>query len=94
MAALAKSEQPFLTDVKTLRERARKNMGTGAVTGTYRGDVKVAVDILQSVLATELVCVLRYTQHAIVATGLASSDAMRIWPASSAIRSCLTSSSR
>ncbi len=72
MAALAKSEQPFLTDVKTLRERARKNMETGAVTGTYRGDVKVAVDILQSVLATELVCVLRYTQHAIVATGLAS----------------------
>ena len=64
--------EPFLTDVKTLREPARRHMEKGAVSRTYVGDVDRTVDILQTVLATELVCVLRYTQHSIVATGLAS----------------------
>ena len=64
--------QPFLTDVKTLRERARKNIANGAVTFTYQGDVKKTIDILQAVLATEIVCVLRYTMHAVAATGISS----------------------
>src|SRR6516165_3987446 len=68
----AKTDQPFLTDVKTLRERARQHVETGAVTRTYGGDAGKTIEILQAVLATELVCVLRYTQHAIMATGLAS----------------------
>ena len=67
-----KNAQPFLSDVKTLRERARREIEKGAVTDTYIGDVARTIDIRQSVLATELVCVMRYTQHAIVATGLAS----------------------
>jgi bacterioferritin len=68
----SKTTQPFLTDVKTLRERARKNLGGGAVTSTYQGDVKKTIDILQAVLATEIVCVLRYTMHAVAATGISS----------------------
>ena len=68
----SKSSQPFLTDVKTLRERARKNIAEGAVTFTYQGDVKKTIDILQAVLATEIVCVLRYTMHAVAATGISS----------------------
>ncbi|HEY2709186.1 MAG TPA: ferritin-like domain-containing protein [Caulobacteraceae bacterium] len=67
-----KAAKPFLSDVKTLREQARKHIDRGAVTKSYAGDVKQTIDILQSVLATELVCVLRYTQHSIVATGLSS----------------------
>jgi bacterioferritin len=66
------ANKPFLTDVKTLRERARKNLETGNVTASYRGDVKQAIEILQSVLATEIVCVLRYTMHAVAATGISS----------------------
>src|SRR5882762_6874013 len=66
------NSQPFLTDVKTLRERARKNISSGGVTFTYQGDVKKTIDILQAVLATEIVCVLRYTMHAVAATGLSS----------------------
>ncbi len=66
------NSQPFLTDVKTLRERARKNIASGVVTFTYEGDVKKTIEILQSVLATEIVCVLRYTMHAVAATGLSS----------------------
>jgi bacterioferritin len=66
------AEQPFLTDVQSLRQRARAQMETGVVTESYGGDAARTIEILQSVLATELVCVLRYTQHSIVATGLAS----------------------
>ena len=67
-----KNQQPFLTDVKTLRERARADIENGPVTPTYEGDVKQTIDILQTVLATEIVCVLRYTMNAVRATGLAS----------------------
>jgi bacterioferritin len=68
----AKSKEPFLSDIKTLREKARQSIGKGAVTQNYGGDVKQAIDILQSVLATELVCVLRYTMHYVAATGISS----------------------
>ncbi|MGO9933176.1 MAG: bacterioferritin [Steroidobacteraceae bacterium] len=64
--------KPFLTDVKELRERARKNIASGGVTYTYQGDVKTTIEILQTVLATEIVCVLRYTMHAVAATGISS----------------------
>ncbi len=64
--------KPFLTDVLTLRARARENLDDGAVTSTYRGDVQKTIDILQSVLATEIVCVLRYSMHAIAAAGISS----------------------
>ena len=63
---------PFLTDVKTLRARARKDISDGALTPNYKGDPKRTVAILQSVLATEIVCVLRYTMHSITATGISS----------------------
>ena len=66
------SGKPFLTDVKTLRDRARKHISSGVVTTTYGGDVEKTIDILQAVLATEIVCVLRYTMHAVTATGISS----------------------
>src|ERR1700738_1994134 len=66
------TSKPFLTDIKTLRERARSNIASGGVTFTYKGDVKKTIEILQSVLATEIVCVLRYTMHAIAAQGISS----------------------
>jgi bacterioferritin len=68
----ASSVKPFLSDVQTLRARARQNMSDGAVSKTYGGDVARTIEILQSVLATEIVCVLRYTMHAITAKGIAS----------------------
>ncbi len=71
-----KTSEPFLTDVKTLRERARKELEKGAVTPSYEGDVEQTIAILQNVLATEIVCVLRYTMHSIAATGI-SSDSVK-----------------
>jgi bacterioferritin len=72
MAKQNPGSKPFLTDVKTLRDRARKNLGEGAVTTSYEGDVNKTIEILQTVLATEIVCVLRYTMHAVAATGISS----------------------
>jgi bacterioferritin len=72
MNSASKTAQPFLTDVKELRRRARKHLESGNITETYGGDVKQAIEILQNVLATEIVCVLRYTMHSIAATGIAS----------------------
>jgi bacterioferritin len=68
----AASNKPFLTDVRTLRERARQQLDTGALTPTYKGDVHQTIALLQNVLATEIVCVLRYTMHAIAAQGISS----------------------
>jgi len=72
MPDISGTSKPFLTDVMTLRARARQHLETGDITSTYVGDVKRAIDILQSVLATEIVCVLRYTMHSISATGISS----------------------
>lgn len=66
------NNQPFLTDVQELRSRARTSLDKGAVTPDYQGDVQQTIDILQSVLATEIVCVLRYTMNAVAATGISS----------------------
>jgi len=64
--------QSFLSDVKTLRERARQHLEGGAIGNNYEGDVKKTIEILQAVLATEIVCTLRYSQHAIAAHGISS----------------------
>ena len=63
---------PFLTDVSTLRERARQQMDAGAVTQNYGADPKVVVEMLNAALATEIVCVLRYKRHYFMAQGIAS----------------------
>jgi bacterioferritin len=63
-------QQPFLTDVKTLRERARQHIKQGAVTSTYGGDTTTAIEVLNDALATEIVCVLRYKRHYFMAQGI------------------------
>lgn len=64
------SSQPFLTDVKTLRERARQHIEQGAVTGSYQGDLETVVKLLNEALATEIVCILRYKRHYYTASGI------------------------
>ena len=69
-----KAATPFLTDVRTLRERARLHINEGAVTESYGGDTKTACKILNDALATEIVCVLRYKRHYFMATGIHSAS--------------------
>lgn len=65
-------ENAPLTDVQTLRSRARQHIDDGAVTSTYRADRNVVLKMLNDALATELVCVLRYRRHYFMAKGLES----------------------
>ena len=64
------AENTFLTDVKTLRERARRHIEQGAVTEGYKADRKVVLKLLDEALATEIVCVLRYRRHYFMADGI------------------------
>jgi bacterioferritin len=63
-------KQPFLTDIKTLRTRARQHIENGAVTDGYRADRKTVIRVLNEALATEIVCVLRYKRHYFMADGI------------------------
>jgi bacterioferritin len=65
----------FLTDIKTIRERAREQVDAGPITDAYGADRERVIEVLNEALATELVCVLRYKRHYYMATGLASSAA-------------------
>ena len=64
------ADRPFLTDVKTLRERARQHIERGAVTEGYKADRDTVLRLLNEALATEIVCVLRYKRHYFTATGI------------------------
>lgn len=64
------NDHPFLTDIEELRRRAREDMQKGAVTSTYGRDLGQAINILNRVLASELVCVLRYKRHFFMAQGI------------------------
>jgi bacterioferritin len=68
--AKAVPEKPFLSDIKTLRERARQHIENGAVTEGYRADRDTVVKLLNEALATEIVCVLRYKRHYFMASGI------------------------
>lgn len=63
-------QRPFLTDIQELRRRAREHMEQGAVTSGYKADRQAVIRILNEVLATEIVCVLRYKRHYYMATGI------------------------
>jgi bacterioferritin len=66
----------MLTDIQTLRKRARKHIEEGAVTRGYGADRKEVIRLLNEALATELVCVLRYKRHYFMAKGI-HSDAVK-----------------
>ena len=64
------AKKKFLTDIKTLRSRARKHIEQGAVTQGYGGDRETVLKLLNEALATEIICVLRYKRHFYMASGI------------------------
>lgn len=63
-------DKPFLTDISTIRARARQHIERGAVTPGYQADRETVVKLLNEALATEIVCTLRYKRHYFMANGL------------------------
>jgi bacterioferritin len=66
------SDPTFLSDIKTIRERARRHIEEGAVTAGYGADRETVLKLLNEALATEIVCVLRYRRHYFMAKGIHS----------------------
>ncbi len=62
--------RPALTDIQTLRKRAREHIEEGAVTEGYAAERDAVVRMLNEALATEIVCVLRYKRHYFMASGI------------------------
>jgi bacterioferritin len=65
-------ENGTLTDIETLRDRARKHIDDGAVTESYSADLDTVIKLLNQALATEIVCTLRYRRHYFMANGMQS----------------------
>ena len=61
-----------LSTVNDLRARARQEVSQGAVTPAYGADPEKVCELLNTALATELLCALRYKRHYYMATGMAS----------------------
>jgi bacterioferritin len=68
----SESSKPFLSTVEQIRKRARSHIEKGAVTESYKADLPTVIKILNEVLATEIVCVLRYKRHYYMARGIHS----------------------
>ncbi|AIZ35402.1 bacterioferritin [Pseudomonas sp. K1(2024)] len=64
-----------LTDIETLRHRAREHVENGAITEGYKADREEIIRLLNESLATELVCTLRYKRHYFMASGIKASVA-------------------
>ena len=69
-AQTTEANNTFELDVTKIRNDARKHMDAGAVTDGNAIDIERLIGVLNEVLATEIVCYLRYSQHAIAATGI------------------------
>lgn len=65
----ATAKPGHLSDITTLRARARKHVEDGAVTSSYGANRETVLKLLNEALATELVCVLRYRRHYFMAEG-------------------------
>ena len=61
---------PTLSDIPTLRKRARQHIEQGAVTSGYAAERETVIKLLNEALATEIVCVLRYKRHYFMAAGI------------------------
>ena len=64
------NEPSLLSDIQTLRKRARQGIEEGAVTSGYAADREAVLKLLNEALATEIVCVLRYKRHYFMASGI------------------------
>ena len=63
-------KEPFRADMELIRRRAREKMDQGAVTSAYLADRDQVIAVLNEVLATEIVCTLRYKNHYFMARGV------------------------
>jgi bacterioferritin len=64
------SAKPNLYNIEEIRQQAADSIACGAVTKDYPLDIGMACQLLNEALATEIMCVLRYRHHQIIAKGI------------------------
>jgi bacterioferritin len=64
------SSKPVLFNLDEIKTKAKQSLSHGSVTNDYPLDLKVACHHLNEALATEIMCVLRYRHHQIIAKGI------------------------
>jgi bacterioferritin len=64
--------ESFKADIEEIRRRAREKMDEGPITSSYLADRERVIGVLNEVLATEIVCTLRYKNHYFMAQGIHS----------------------
>lgn len=62
----------FEINLKEIQKKARQKMENGAVTSSYGADREKVISVLNEMLATEIVCALRYKSHYHLASGILS----------------------
>ena len=60
----------FAIDITRIRDEARQHLKQGPVTPSDTTDVDQVITVLNQVVASEMVCYLRYTQNATVCQGI------------------------
>lgn len=59
-----------LYDVNQIRADAKKDIEDGPVTPDYKLDLKETYQLMNEALASEILCVLRYRHHQVIAKGI------------------------
>jgi bacterioferritin len=70
MQAQSQRDSKKLYDVEQVRREAAQSVQSGAVTKDYPLDLERTHELLNEALAAEILCVLRYRHHQIVAKGI------------------------
>src|SRR5260370_32410110 len=68
MSEIMKDVYPY--DIENVRKLAKKALSEGAVTQDYPLNVDQACQLLNAALATEIMCVMRYRHHQVIAKGI------------------------
>lgn len=67
---MERPNQKHLSNLDDIKKLARQSIGDGAVTQDYPLNLEQAYKLLNSALATEIMCVLRYRHHQVIAKGI------------------------
>jgi bacterioferritin len=62
--------QTSVYDINQIKDQAKRSIDNGSVTQDYALDIKEACQLLNAALATEIMCVLRYRHHQVIAKGI------------------------
>jgi bacterioferritin len=65
-----KNQAAHVYDINAIRKQAENSILSGPVTDDYPLDLKRAISLMNEALASEILCVLRYRHHQIIAKGI------------------------